>query len=99
MDERWHGNLFQKSEATDEKDLDLAIAVFREGMHIDKEEEDRSDRVGTYRATMGGEIGWLLEMQYIESNSSNLEIYSVTNRKPVEISKNKRNVAKARFLG
>ena len=38
------------SEATDEKDLDLAI--FREGMDIDKEEEDRSDRVGTYRGTM-----------------------------------------------
>ena len=37
------------SEATDENDLDLAIAVFREGMHIDKEEEDRSDRVGIYR--------------------------------------------------
>ena len=51
MDERWHGNLFQVSEATDENDLDLAIAVFREGMHIDKEEEDRSDRVGTYRGT------------------------------------------------
>ena len=44
MDERWHGNLFQVSEATDEKDLDLAIAVFHEGMDIDKEEEDRSDR-------------------------------------------------------
>ena len=35
MDVRWHGNLFQVSEATDEKDLDLAIAGFREGMHID----------------------------------------------------------------
>ena len=35
--------------ATDEKDLDLAI--FRVGMDIDKE-EDRSDRVGTYRGTM-----------------------------------------------
>ena len=30
---------------------DLAIAVFREGMDIDKE-EDSSDRVGTYRGTM-----------------------------------------------
>ena len=40
------------SEATDEKDLDFAIAGFREGMDIDKEEEDRSDRVGTYRGTM-----------------------------------------------
>ena len=51
MDERWHGNLFQVSEVTDENDLDLAIAVFREGTHIDKEEEDRSNRVGTYRGT------------------------------------------------
>ena len=45
-------NLFQVSEATDEKDLDLAIAVFGEGMDIDKEEEDRSDRAGTYRGKM-----------------------------------------------
>ena len=29
--------LFQGSEATNENDLDLAIAVSREGMHIDKE--------------------------------------------------------------
>ena len=65
MDERWHGNLFQVSEATDENDLDLAIAVFREGMHIDKEEEDRSDRVGSRHIPWdnGGEIGWLLEMR------------------------------------
>ena len=28
-------NLFQVSEATDEKDLDLAIAVFREGMDME----------------------------------------------------------------
>ena len=38
-------------------------------------------------------------MQYLESDSSNLETYSVTNREPVEFSKNRRNVAKARFLG
>ena len=49
MDERWHGNLFQVSEATNENDLDLAIAVFREGLHVDKGEEDRSDLVSTYR--------------------------------------------------
>ena len=39
------------SEATDEKDLDLAIAVFLERMHTDKKEEDRSDRVDTSRGT------------------------------------------------
>ena len=38
-------------------------------------------------------------MQYLESDGSNLEIYCVTDRKPVEISKNRRNVAKTRLLG
>ena len=40
------------SEATNE--IDFAIAVFREGIHIDfidKEEETRSDRVGLYDET------------------------------------------------
>ena len=37
MDERWHGSLFQVFEATDENDLDFAIAVFRVGTHIGKE--------------------------------------------------------------
>ena len=36
------------SEATDENDLDFAIAVFCVGTHIDKEEEDRSESVGTH---------------------------------------------------
>ena len=39
MDERWHGNLFQKYEATDENDLDFAIVLFSVGTHIYKEEE------------------------------------------------------------
>ena len=38
-------------------------------------------------------------MQYLECDGSNFEIYSVTDRKPVEISKNRRNVAKTRLLG
>ena len=40
------GNLFQKSEAADEKDFDFAIVVLRDGTHIVKEEDDRSDRNG-----------------------------------------------------
>ena len=44
-------------------------------MHIDNEEEDRSDRVGTYRGTRAAR--WLLEMQYLESDGSNLEIYQI----------------------
>ena len=46
MDERWHGNLFQVSEATDEKDLDLAFVVFRERMNIDKEEGEEEEEEG-----------------------------------------------------
>ena len=46
MDERLTGNLFQKSEAADEKDFDFAIVVLRDGTHIVKEEDDRSDRNG-----------------------------------------------------
>ena len=48
-DERWPGSLFQTLEATDENDLDFAIPVFRVGTHSDNEEEDRNDRVGSYR--------------------------------------------------
>ena len=46
----------------------------------------------------GGEIGWLLELQNLESDSSNLEIYSVASRKPVQIRKNGRDVANTRFF-
>ena len=49
IDERWPESLFQTLEATDENDLDFAIPVFRVGTYSDNEEEDRSDRVGTYR--------------------------------------------------
>ena len=38
-------------------------------------------------------------MQYLESDGRYIEIYSGTYKRPVEISKNRRNVAKARFLG
>ena len=36
--------IFQICEATDENDLDFAIAVFRVGTHVDNE-EDRSDHM------------------------------------------------------
>ena len=38
-------------------------------------------------------------MQYLACDGSNFEIYSVTDRKPVEISKIRRNVAKTRHMG
>ena len=48
MDERWLGNEFQIFEATDENDFEVTMEVLRAGTHIDKNEEERSDRVGTY---------------------------------------------------
>ena len=41
------------SKATDENDLDLAIAVSREGMHIDKKENDRVGQGRRDRMTVG----------------------------------------------
>ena len=52
INERWCGSLFKKYEATDKNGLDFDIAVFHVGTHIDTEEEDRNDRVGTYRGIM-----------------------------------------------
>ena len=77
MDERWPGSLFQTLEATDENDFDLAISVFRVGTHSDNEEEDRSDSCWHIPWNKGGEVRWLLELENLESYSSNLEIYSV----------------------
>ena len=37
---------FQIFGATDEKYLEVAMEVWRKGTHIDKDEEDRSDRTG-----------------------------------------------------
>ena len=77
--------VFQTLEATDENDLDCAIPVFRLGTHNDNEEEDRNERVGTYRGIRV--IGWLLELENFESDSRNLEIHSVANRKPMQLRK------------
>ena len=41
------------SEATDENDLDLAITV---GTHINKEEENQSDHVGTSAHTVEANV-------------------------------------------
>ena len=72
--------------------------VFRVGTHINKEEEDHSDRVGTLPWNEGSEIGWLLELKNLECDSSNLKIYSVTNRKPMQIGKNGHDMTKTRFF-
>ena len=48
MEDRWFGSAFQIFEATDENDLEVAMGVLRGGMHIEKDEEERSARAGTY---------------------------------------------------
>ena len=48
MVDRWFGNEFQILGATDENDLEVAMVVLRGGMHIEKEEEERSAHAGTY---------------------------------------------------
>ena len=50
MEDRWFGNAFQIFEATDtdENDLEFAMVVLHGGTHIEKDEEERSARTGTY---------------------------------------------------
>ena len=48
MEDIWFGNAFQIFEATDENDLEAAMVVLRGGMHIEKDEEERSACAGTY---------------------------------------------------
>ena len=47
-EETWVGSLFQTRDAVDEKDFEVAIAVFFNGADMVIEEEDRSDREGVY---------------------------------------------------
>ena len=48
-EDRWFGNAFQIFEATDENDLEAAMVFFlRGGTHMEKDEEERSGRAGTY---------------------------------------------------
>ena len=48
MEVRWFGSAFQVFEATDENDLEASMMVLRGGTHIEKDEEVRSARAGTY---------------------------------------------------
>ena len=48
MEDRWFGKAFKISEATDENDLEAAMVVLCGGMHIERHEEERSGRAGTY---------------------------------------------------
>ena len=73
------------------------MVVLCGGTHIDKAEEDRSAR----RYILWDErckIGWLLKLEHSESNRSNFKANSVANRKPMQIRKNRCDVAETRFF-
>ena len=65
MEVRCFGNAFQIFEATDENDLEAAMVVLHGRAQIEKDEEERSARAGTYRGMremkdrMAAEIGAL----------------------------------------
>ena len=75
------------------------MEVLRRGTHIDKDDEERSDRTGCIAWNKCSEVGELLKLQDRVSDGSYLEIYSVTNRKPVQFRQNRRDMIKARLLG
>ena len=57
MEDRWFCYAFQIFEA-DENNVEAAMVVLRGGTHIEKDEEERSARAGTYIG-MAAEIGAL----------------------------------------
>ena len=86
-------------QATAEKNSEAAMVVLRGGTHIDKTEAERIAHAGTY--VLWDErckIGWLLKSEYPGSNRSNFKANSVANRKPMQIRKNRCDVAEPRFL-
>ena len=94
---RWLGNEFQIFEATDEKDLEAAMVVLRGGTHRQNWSRAECSR----RYIFWDErckIGWLLKLEYPESNRSDFKANSVANRKPMQIRKNRCDVAEPRFL-
>ena len=48
MEESWFGKAFQIFEAAYENDLEAAMVVSRGGTQIERHEEERSGRAGTY---------------------------------------------------
>ena len=48
MEDRWFGKAFQIFEPTDKNDLEAAVLVLRGGTQIERHEEERSGRAGTY---------------------------------------------------
>ena len=79
------------------------MVALRGGTHIDKDEEERSARVGIHiyrgmRDARINKIGWLLKLEHSESNRSNFETNSVANQKSMQIRKDRCDVAELRFL-
>ena len=96
---RWrsNGKAFQ-IEATDENDLEAAMVVLHGGTHIERDEEERSIVAPYISWDKRWKVGWLLKLELSESNRSNFEANSVANWKPMQIWKDRCDVAEPRFL-
>ena len=71
------------------------MVVLCGGSHIDKAEEERRARAGTYFEMREAR---LLKLEYPVSNRSDFETNSVANRKPMRIRENRCDAAEPRFL-
>ena len=99
MDERWFGSEFQIFGATDEKDLEVDREVLRGETHIDMDEEESEWSHRCIPWNEYSEVRGLLKLYHPVSDGSYLEVYYVTNGKPVQLRQNRRDMIKARFLG
>ena len=79
--------------------MDFVITVICVGTHINKEEDDQSDHISHRYIPWekGGKIRWQLNLQNFESDTSYRETYSVMNRKPMQIRKNRCDATKMNF--
>ena len=73
------------------------MEVLRRGTHIDMRSGVIAQAWNAWNEC--SEVGGLLRLQDCVSDGSYLEIYSVTNRKPVQFRQNRRDMIKARLLG
>ena len=94
MDDRWLGNEFQIFEATDEKRFGGCDGGFTWG-NTYRQNWSRAECSRRYIFwDERCKIGWLLKLEYPESNRSDFKANSVANRKPMQIRKNRCNVGR-----
>ena len=98
IEDRWFGNAFRIFEATDANDLEAAIVVFtwRNAYWERRRRAECSLRHISWDERW--KIGWLLRLEHSKSKRCNFETNSVAKRKPMQIRKDRCDVAEPRFL-